>query len=64
MLLQPPKPPLVLDVNEVARLLTVPADTVRNLHRTGQCPGVLVGRHLRWRLADVEQYVNNLEVRH
>jgi len=54
----------VLDVNEVARLLTVPADTVRNLHRTGQCPGVLVGRHLRWRLADVEQYVNNLEVRH
>jgi excisionase family DNA binding protein len=53
--------PLVLDAEAVAALLAVRADTVKNLHRIGHLPGVLIGRHLRWRRRDVEQYVDSLQ---
>jgi len=52
--------PLVLRCEDVARLLQVPEDTVRNLHRTGQLRGVLVGRHLRWKPEDVRRFVIGL----
>ena len=52
--------PLLLKDEEVATLLTVTSETIRNLHRSGVLKGVLVGRHLRWRPAAVEKYVAGL----
>ena len=56
----PTNGPLLLKDEEVATLLAVSAETVKTLHRTRQLRGVLVGRHLRWRPADVEKYVAGL----
>lgn len=53
-------PALVLTRDQVAGLLQVRSDTVTNLHRMGELRGVLIGRHLRWRLGDVENYVRGL----
>ena len=47
---------LLLDT-EVAHLLQVPTDTIKNLHRTRALCGVKVGKHLRWRLCDVRTFV-------
>jgi len=51
---------LLLTREETAELLTVPATTIDNLHRTGQLCGVKVGKHLRWTPAVVRQYVDQL----
>ena len=51
---------VVLNANEVGELLRVPTDTVKNLHRTKQLPGIMIGKHLRWRVQDVKQFVNEL----
>lgn len=51
---------LLLERDEVARALRVPADTVLNLHRTKQLVAVRVGKHLRWKPADVRAYVDGL----
>lgn len=56
----PAPAPLLLDKDGVAAMLTVSADTVLNLHRVRALPGVLVGKHLRWRPADVVAYVEKL----
>lgn len=50
----------LLTDEQTAKLLAVTPDTIRNLHRTGQLRGVLVGRHLRWRPADVRHFIDNL----
>lgn len=52
---------LVLTADEVASMLTVPVDTIKNLHRTGQLRGVLIGKHLRWRRSDVLAFVEALK---
>ena len=51
---------LVLTIEETAAVLQVPPATVKNLHATRQLTGVLVGKHLRWRPRDVEQFVQSL----
>ena len=53
-------PPLVLTAEQVAELLQVPIETIKNLHRTRQLAGVLVGKHLRFKLVSVEQFVASL----
>ena len=52
--------PLVLTGAQVGKLLQVPKDTVDNLHRTGQLPGFLVGKHLRWWPDDVRGFAEAL----
>ena len=52
--------PLVLTKGDVAILLQVGESTVENLHRVGQLPGVKIGKHLRWRLVDVQAFVRGL----
>ena len=49
--------PLLLTASQVAKALGVPEDTIRNLHRVNTLKGVLCGKHLRWRPADVRAYV-------
>ncbi len=51
---------LILSKSEAAEHLKVPETTIDNLHRTGQLRGVLIGRHLRWKRADVETFVTEL----
>lgn len=53
--------PLVLTAAEAAAMLNVPPVTLVNLHRIGALRGVLVGRHLRWKPADVAAFVESLE---
>lgn len=52
--------PLVLTAEQVAELLQVSIDTIENLHRTKQLRAVKVGKHNRWRLADVEAFIEAL----
>ncbi len=52
--------PLVLTREQVGTLLQVSADTIENLHRTGQLSGFLVGKHLRWWPDDVRKFAENL----
>ena len=57
---QPPQNGLV-DIKQVARLLGVSIKTVRRMKRRGQLPRpVLIGRSVRWRLADIERYIKRL----
>ena len=52
--------PLVLTRAQVGTLLQVPADTIENLHRTGQLSGFLVGKHLRWWPDDIRKFAETL----
>ncbi len=52
--------PLLLTRDEVAATLQVPAETIDNLHRTGQLRAWKIGKHLRWRPADVRAFVEKL----
>ena len=52
--------PSVLTRQQVAELLQVPETTTVNLHRMGQLSAIKCGKHLRWRRADVEQFVSQL----
>ena len=45
---------------EVAAVLGVSEDCIRNLHRVGLLVGVKIGRHLRWRPGDVRRFVESL----
>ena len=51
---------LVLTDAEVASLLRVSLDTVKNLHRTKQMRGIKIGRHLRWPIASVQEFIEEL----
>lgn len=53
--------PLALTKAQVARLLQVGEGTVETLHRTRQLTAVPIGRHLRWRKSDIEDYVHSLK---
>ena len=53
--------PLVLTKHDAAELLQVSEDTVENLHRCGELRAIKIGKHLRWRLADVEKFVLELQ---
>ena len=55
-----PLTPLVLTCEQVGELLQVPEATIVNLRRMGQLSAIKCGKHLRWRLCDVERYVSEL----
>ena len=52
-------PPLTLDKQQAAAALNVPPDTLLNLTRTGQLRSVQIGKHKRWLLDDLREYVEN-----
>lgn len=49
--------PLTLDRDQAACVLNVPPDTLLNLTRTGQLRSIMVGKHKRWLLDDLKDYV-------
>ena len=51
--------PLTLDRDQAAGVLNVPSDTLLNLTRTGQLHSIMVGKHKRWLLEDLREYVEN-----
>ena len=51
--------PLTLTKEEAAAALNVPPDTLLNLTRTGQLRCVAIGKHRRWLLDDLREYVEN-----
>ena len=51
--------PLTLDKQQAADALNVPPDTLLNLTRTGQLRSIQVGKHKRWLLVDLRDYVEN-----
>ena len=53
---------LMLDAEEVGAVFRVPKDTVANFHRTRQLRGVMIGKHLRWRVQDVKRFVDEMKV--
>ena len=52
--------PLVLKRGQVAALLQVSEDSIDNLHRTKQLVAVKCGKFLRWRLPDIQAYIDGL----
>ena len=52
---------LLLTREDVVVLLSVPPETIVNLHRTHQLRGVRVGKHVRWLPKDVQRFVDGLE---
>lgn len=53
--------PLLLTAEAAANSLAVPVSTIKNLHRTGQLPGILVGKHLRFSPATLRAFVERLD---
>ena len=51
---------LLWDAETTAVALSVTKSTVENLHRVKALEGFVVGRHLRWRPADVRRFVDQL----
>ncbi len=51
--------PLTLTKEEAAAALNAPVDTLQNLTRTGQLRSVQIGKHKRWLLVDLREYVQN-----
>ena len=51
--------PLTLTKEEASAALNVPCDTLLNLTRTGQLRSIMVGKHMRWLLVDLREYVEN-----
>ncbi len=51
---------LSLTKNEAARALNVPVDTILNQTRVGQLRSVKIGKHKRWRPADLQAYIEAL----
>ena len=51
--------PLTLDKQQAAAALNVPPDTLLNLTRTGQLRCVKIGKHRRWLMDDLREYVEN-----
>ena len=50
---------LTLTKEQAAAALNVPPDTLLNLTRTGQLRSIMVGKHKRWLLDDLREYVEN-----
>jgi excisionase family DNA binding protein len=54
-----PRQPLLLTVDEVAQLLGLSRRTVWRLRSTGRIPApVRIGRSVRWRRADVDEWIS------
>lgn len=53
-------PDALMNTEELARLLNVPIGTIRDwrLRGTGP-PGLKVGRHVRYRVVDVERWLDD-----
>ena len=51
---------VLLTIEEVARVLRVTDESVRNFHREKRMLGVKVGKHLRFRPSDVREFVSGL----
>lgn len=51
--------PLALTKSQAAEALSVPGDTVLNLTRTDQLRSIMVGKHKRWLLADLHEYIED-----
>ena len=54
------QPQLLVDTNEAARLLSLSSRTVWQLQADGELPSLRVGRALRFRICDLEQFAENL----
>jgi excisionase family DNA binding protein len=56
---QPLEP--LLSITELSELLGVSVDTIYNWrHRGGGPPGIRVGRHVKWRPAEVRHWLDSL----
>jgi excisionase family DNA binding protein len=53
------KPPAVLDARAAAAYLAVHIETLYRLARAGELPHTRVGRALRFRLVDLERYLED-----
>ncbi len=51
--------PLTLTKEEASAALNVPVDTLLNLTRTGQLRSVQIGKHRRWLMDDLREFVQN-----
>lgn len=51
--------PLTLNKQQAADALNVRVDTLLNLTRTGQLRSVQIGKHKRWLMVDLHEYVEN-----
>ncbi len=51
--------PLTLTKEQAAAALNVRVDTVLNLTTTGQLRSVQIGKHKRWLMDDLREYVQN-----
>ncbi len=51
--------PLTLTKEQAAAALNVPIDTLLNLTRTGQLWSIQIGKHKRWLMDDLREYVEN-----
>ena len=49
--------PLTLTKEQAAAALNVPVDTLLNVSRNGELPCVMIGKHKRWLLGDLREYV-------
>ena len=49
--------PLTLTKEEASAALNVPDDTLLNLTRTGQLRSIMVGKHKRWVMDDLCEFV-------
>ena len=51
--------PLTLTKEEASAALNVPVATLENLTRTDQLRSIMVGKHMRWLMDDLREYVQN-----
>ena len=51
---------LALTREQAAELLSVPADTVENQTRVGLLRSVQIGKHKRWLIEDLREYLGRL----
>ena len=49
--------PLTLTKEQAAAALNVSCDTLLNLSRTGQLRSIMVGKHKRWVMDDLREFV-------
>ena len=54
-----PPDSVVLTEHDAAAFLRVRVDTIRHAKRTGQLKSILIGRHRRFLLADVLDYIKH-----
>lgn len=56
---------ILIDINDLAGILKIPAKTIRNKLSDGswELPPIRIGKALRWPQSDVDQYVQKLRSR-